>query len=53
MLSSALAELVAYNKEDKQISDGVEGVEKKETEEKDVSKGIFPVDDTKKELTVE
>ena len=38
MLSSALAELV------------VEGVKKKEVEEKDVSEGLIPIDETKKEM---
>ena len=48
-LSSALEELVIDSKEDKQVSDDGEGVEKKGVKEKDVSEGTILVDDTKKE----
>ena len=47
-LSSALAELVIDSKKGKQISGDGEGVKTKEVEEKDVSEGTIPIDETKK-----
>ena len=53
VFSSALTELFAESKENKQISGDGERIEKKEAEEKDINEGTFPADDTKKEVAVE
>ena len=47
-----MAKLIVDSKADKQISGDDVEVKKKEVEEKDVSEGTFPFDDTKKEVTV-